>query len=112
MTRRAPVNSALQISNVEGAALLGLLDWEIFGAMMAVSVLFAAAVTLLALFMSDLATQRYMTGRDLVLLVIVVLLEGCGYRQMNAWWGCVATAQAATGQAGWGVIKRRAFEER
>ena len=52
-----------------------------------------------------------MTGRDLVLLVAVVLLESCGYRQMNAWWGCVGTAQAATGRAGWGVIRRRAFEE-
>jgi hypothetical protein len=77
-----------------------------------VSVLFGATVTLLALFMSDVATRRYMGGRDLALLVAVVLLESCGYRQMNAWWGCVGTVQAATGQAGWGVIQRRAFEKR
>ena len=95
-----------------GAALLGLLSWEIFVAMMAVSVLFGAAVTLLALFMSDLATHRYMTGRDLILLVAVVLLESCGYRQINAWWGCVATAKAATGGSPWGVIRRRAFGNR
>ena len=94
-----------------GAALLGLLNWQMFVVMIAVSVLFGAAVTLLALLMSDVATQRYMGGRDLVLLVVVVLLESCGYRQMNAWWGCVGTAQAATGPAGWGVIRRRAFEE-
>ena len=67
---------------------------------------------LLALFMSDVATQRYMTGRDLMLLVVVVLLESCGYRQMNAWWGCVGTVKAATGGAGWGVIRRRAFGNR
>ena len=79
--------------------------------MMAVSVLFGAAVTLLALLMSDVATRRYMGGRDLVLLVAVVLLESCGYRQINAWWGCIGTAQAAAGQKGWGVIERRAFEE-
>jgi cellulose synthase/poly-beta-1,6-N-acetylglucosamine synthase-like glycosyltransferase len=95
-----------------GAALFGLLDWEIFAVLIAVSVLFGAAVTLLALLMSDVATQRYMGGRDLALLVAVVLLESCGYRQMNAWWGCVGTVQAATGQAGWGVIQRRAFEKR
>ena len=95
-----------------GGALLGLLNWEMFVAMTAVSVLFGAAVTLLALFMSDLATQRYMGGRDLMLLVGVVLLESCGYRQMNAWWGCVGTVQAATGRAGWGVIKRRTFAKR
>ena len=78
-----------------GAALLGLLNWQMFVVMLAVSVLFGAAVTLLALVMSDIATQRYMGGRDLVLLVAVVLLESCGYRQMNAWWGCVGTVQAA-----------------
>jgi cellulose synthase/poly-beta-1,6-N-acetylglucosamine synthase-like glycosyltransferase len=94
-----------------GAALLGLLSWQMFEVMTAVSVLFGAAVTLLALLMSDVATHRYMGGRDLVLLVAVVLLESCGYRQINAWWGCVGTAQAATGQTGWGVMKRRAFEE-
>ena len=94
-----------------GGALLGLLNWEMFEVMMAVSVLFGAAVTLLALLMSDVATRRYMGGRDLVLLVAVVLLESCGYRQINAWWGCIGTAQAAAGQKGWGVIERRAFEE-
>jgi len=94
-----------------GAALLGLLSWQMFVVMTAVSVLFGAAVTLLALLMSDLATARYMGGRDLMLLVAVVLLESCGYRQMNAWWGCVGTVQAMTTPAGWGVIKRRAFEE-
>jgi cellulose synthase/poly-beta-1,6-N-acetylglucosamine synthase-like glycosyltransferase len=94
-----------------GAAMLGLLNWQMFVVMIAVSVLFGAAVTLLALLMSDVATHRYMGGRDLVLLVAVVLLESCGYRQMNAWWGCVGTVQAATGPAKWGVIKRRAFEE-
>jgi cellulose synthase/poly-beta-1,6-N-acetylglucosamine synthase-like glycosyltransferase len=95
-----------------GAALLGLLNWQMFVVFVAVSVLFGAAVTLLALLMSDVATHRYMGGRDLVLLVAVVLLESCGYRQMNAVWGCVATAQAVTGPAAWGVIKRRGFEER
>lgn len=95
-----------------GAALLGLLHWEMFIAMTAVSVLFGAAVTMLALFMSDLATQRYMAGPDLVRLIAVVLLESCGYRQMNAWWGCVATVKAAIGPAGWGVIKRRRFGKR
>lgn len=94
-----------------GAALLGLINWQMFVVMTAVSVLFGAAVTLLALLMSDVATRRYMGGGDLVLLVAVALLESCGYRQMNAWWGCVGTAQAMTGPAKWGVIKRRAFEK-
>jgi hypothetical protein len=51
-----------------------------------------------------------MTGRDLVLLVAVVLLESCGYRQLNSWWGCVGTFQALSGKGGWGVMQRRAFK--
>ena len=79
--------------------------------MTAVSVLYGATVTLLSVLMSDVATHRYMGGRDLVLLVAIALLESCGYRQLNAWWGCVGTVQALRAPATWGVIKRRAFEE-
>ena len=89
---------------------LGLLNWQYFRVMVAVSVLFGTAVTLLAILLSDVATRRYMGGRDLFLLVAIVLLENCGYRQINAWWGCVGTVQALTGKSGWGVMKRRAFE--
>ena len=41
---------------------------------------------------------------------LVVILENCGYRQANAWWGWVGTFQTLTGRGGWGVMKRRAFE--
>jgi cellulose synthase/poly-beta-1,6-N-acetylglucosamine synthase-like glycosyltransferase len=92
------------------AALLGFLNWQYFGIMVAVSVLFGTATTLLAVILSDVATRRYMRGTDLFLLVAAVLLENCGYRQVNAWWGCVGTVQALTGKGGWGPMKRRAFE--
>jgi hypothetical protein len=45
------------------AALLGLLDWWHYGLLVAVSLLFGWASTLLAVFLSDVATRRYMTGR-------------------------------------------------
>jgi cellulose synthase/poly-beta-1,6-N-acetylglucosamine synthase-like glycosyltransferase len=93
-----------------GAAMLGVLNAGFFLALVAVSILTGLAVTLLAVLMSDVATRRYMGGRDLVLLVVVALLESVGYRQTNAWWGCVGTAQALSGRGGWGAMKRRAFE--
>lgn len=49
-------------------------------------------------------------GGSLALLVLVAILENCGYRQLNAWWSCVGTVQAMTGKGGWGVMKRRAFD--
>ncbi len=91
------------------AALAGILDWHHYRVLIVVSLLFGAAATLLSVLLSDIATKRYMHGRDLFLLVGAALLENCGYRQINSWWGCVGTVQALTGKGGWGAMKRRAF---
>jgi cellulose synthase/poly-beta-1,6-N-acetylglucosamine synthase-like glycosyltransferase len=93
-----------------GAAWLGLLNWRYFRLLVVASALFGAGVSLLALFLSDVETRRYMKRRDLFTLVIVVIVESFGYRQMNAWWGCVGTVQAMTGKSGWGSMKRRTFQ--
>ena len=93
------------------AVVFGFLNWQHFQVLIVVSLLFGTAATLLAVLLSDIATQRYMGGRDLALLVVVAVLENFGYRQLNSWWGCVGTFQALTGTGGWGVMKRRAFAE-
>jgi len=93
-----------------GAVLLGVLNWQFFLMMAVTSVLFGAAVTLMAVLLSDVATRRYMAGRDLIILVAAVILESCGYRQLNSWWGCVGTFQALSGKGGWGVMQRRALK--
>jgi len=92
------------------AAVAGALDWPYWRILVSASVLFGMTATLLSVLMSDVVTRRYLRGWDLVLLVIVALLENCGYRQLNSWWSCVGTVQAMTGKRGWGVMKRRAFE--
>ena len=94
------------------AAAAGFVEWRHFRLLLIVSLLFGASVTLLAVLLSDVATRRYLRGRDLPLLMIVAVLENCGYRQLNAWWGCVGTVQAWTGTVEWGAMKRRAFERR
>jgi len=105
-----PILEILGYIVVPVAALLGILDWEICIVLMAVSILFGTATTLLSVLMSDLATRRYLCGRDLFLLVVVAIVENCGYRQLNSWWGCVGTFQQLTGVRGWGVVTRRVFE--
>ena len=92
-----------------GAAALSYLNWGYCGMMIAVSVLFGAAVTLLAILLNDVTSRQYMRGRDLALLVAVATLESFGYRQLNSLWGCVGTVQALTGKGGWGSMKRKAF---
>jgi YaiO family outer membrane protein len=91
------------------AVMLGFLNWHHFQMLIAASVLFGIAVTLLAVLLNDVATARYLEGRDLGLLIVAAIVENCGYRQLNSWWACVGTVQAMTGKSGWGVIKRRAL---
>jgi cellulose synthase/poly-beta-1,6-N-acetylglucosamine synthase-like glycosyltransferase len=91
------------------AALTGVLNWSHFRVLMAVSFLFGAATTLVAVVLSDLGTGRYLRTRDLAILLAAAILENVGYRQLNGWWGCVGTAQAITGKGGWGPMTRRAF---
>jgi cellulose synthase/poly-beta-1,6-N-acetylglucosamine synthase-like glycosyltransferase len=92
------------------AAVTGVLDWQHAALLVAVALLSGMASTFFAVLLSDLTTRRYMRGRDLRLLMLVALVEGVGYRQLNAWWGCVGTWQAIVGVQGWGAIKRREFE--
>jgi cellulose synthase/poly-beta-1,6-N-acetylglucosamine synthase-like glycosyltransferase len=91
------------------AALLGYLRWEYVWMMIVVSVLLGVTVTLVAILMNDIAMRQYIRGKDLALLVVVAICENVGYRQINSLWGCLGTAQALTGKAGWGSIRRRAF---
>jgi cellulose synthase/poly-beta-1,6-N-acetylglucosamine synthase-like glycosyltransferase len=107
-----PLLEIIGLGVTAAAVLLGVLHWWYFAVMTAVSVLLGASVTLIAVLLSDVATGRYMRGRDLGLLVTVAFLESFGYRQLNSWWGCVGTAQAVSGRSGWGVMKRRGFATR
>lgn len=91
------------------AALLGILNWGHFRVLLAVSILFGAAVTLVAIFLSDVATRKYLSTRDLAFLLAAAIFENLGFRQFNAWCGCVGTVQAMIGKGGWGPMTRRAF---
>jgi cellulose synthase/poly-beta-1,6-N-acetylglucosamine synthase-like glycosyltransferase len=92
------------------AVLLGFLDWHHYRLLLAASLLFGITSTLAAVLLSDIATRRYMRGRDLGLLFAVAILENFGYRQLNAWWSLVGTVQFLTRKRGWGTMNRRVFE--
>jgi cellulose synthase/poly-beta-1,6-N-acetylglucosamine synthase-like glycosyltransferase len=91
------------------AALMGILNWDHYFLLLAVSVLFGASTTLMAVVLNDLASRNNSHKRDLGLLIAAAVVENFGYRQLNSWWGCVGTIQAIRGKGGWGPMKRRAF---
>ncbi len=91
------------------AFFLGMLNWQHYRVMLAASILFGAATTLVSVVLSDVSTRKYLRLRDLGLIVASAILENAGYRQLNSWWGCVGTVQAMTGKGGWGPMTRKAF---
>lgn len=91
------------------ALLVGMLSWEHYRVMLAASILFGAATTLLSVFLSDASTRKYPRLSDLALIVAAAILENAGYRQVNSWWGCVGTVQTLRGKRGWGPMTRKAF---
>jgi cellulose synthase/poly-beta-1,6-N-acetylglucosamine synthase-like glycosyltransferase len=91
------------------AALLGVVYWPHLEAVMIIALLFGLSVTLAAVLLSDVATERYMEGGDLVALVVVAVAECVAYHQWNSWLSLIGTGQAMTGKGGWGAMKRRAF---
>jgi len=92
------------------ALAAGAFDVAHFAILLLIWSLFGTAVSMTAVLLSDVATRRYMRGRDLVRLVVVAIAENFGYRQINTWWGVVGTVQAVTGRGGWGTMKRTAFK--
>jgi cellulose synthase/poly-beta-1,6-N-acetylglucosamine synthase-like glycosyltransferase len=92
------------------ALLIGATDLRHFVLLILLWTFFGLSVSMTAVLLHDVSTGRYRRGRDLLLLVAVAVLDNCGYRQLNAWWGCVGTVQAISGRGGWGTMKRRAFE--
>jgi len=92
------------------AVLTGALDWHSYRALLAASVVLGAAASLLAVLLNDLAFRRYRRAQDLAFLFAASLLENLGYRQLNAWWGCVGTWQLwSRGGGDWGTMKRKPF---
>lgn len=88
---------------------LGLLNLDRFLMLLAASILFGAATTLLGVFMRGMFTPHYESLKDLSLLVAAAVLESFGYRQLNAWWSCVGTVQFLLGKGDWGRMTRKAF---
>ena len=90
------------------AVLTGVLNWHSYRVLLAASVLLSAASSFFAVLLNDLAFRRYHRAQDLALLFLATLVENAGYRQLNAWWGCVGTWQMWSGGGGaWGPMQRK-----
>jgi cellulose synthase/poly-beta-1,6-N-acetylglucosamine synthase-like glycosyltransferase len=78
--------------------------------LLACSLAFAFAVSLLALVSDELSFGRYSSLRDQLRAVTAVLQEHVGYRQLTAWWRVRGMVDGLRGsKQEWGDMKRRGF---
>jgi cellulose synthase/poly-beta-1,6-N-acetylglucosamine synthase-like glycosyltransferase len=103
----------LVVLGLEHAGVLhtNLVDAWVIVLLMACSIAYAFAVSLLALVNDELAFGRYSGVRDQFRAISGALEEHVGYRQLTAWWrvrGMVDGLRRS--EQVWGQMKRRGFD--
>jgi cellulose synthase/poly-beta-1,6-N-acetylglucosamine synthase-like glycosyltransferase len=87
--------------------LLGFASWQALAAFLLVAVGTGLVLSSTALLLEELSFHLYRRPRDLAVLILAMLVENLGYRQLTAWWRLVAiVAWALRRPARWGVMKR------
>jgi cellulose synthase/poly-beta-1,6-N-acetylglucosamine synthase-like glycosyltransferase len=90
-----------------------LVEGDLVGVLLAVSLLYAVVLSLTALLVEQLSFRRYSGMRNLLISIWAALLENIGYRQLNAWWRMAGSVEAWRDKpADWGNMQRRGFTQR
>lgn len=91
--------------------LLGWVSFKAFWAFMFLSVGLGILLSVSALLMEEFTFHVYPKLRQVAMLLLAVVVENLGYRQLNSWWRIVGLYKWATGgnkHAAWGEMKRSA----
>ena len=90
-------------------ALFGTISWEAFWVLIFVAVGFGLLLSISGLLLEEMSFHLYKGTRHLLMLLMAVLLENIGYRQLNSVWRVIGMYQWATGsKSKWGEMKRNA----
>lgn len=89
------------------AYLVGMLNLLSVGTFFALTLLLSMLLSILAVFLDDIAFRRHARVRDLALLTLASIVENLGYRQITVWWRVCAFWEYWRGQTSWGQMERR-----
>lgn len=90
---------------------LGILDMYFLLLFLAVAVLWGMFVSLFSVALEESTYHRYETKTDLFWMIIAVILENFGYRQLHSLWRLKGMIKYITGRrSGWGTIRRTSFQ--
>jgi cellulose synthase/poly-beta-1,6-N-acetylglucosamine synthase-like glycosyltransferase len=88
--------------------LLGLTSWASFGAFLLLAFGTGLMLSASALLLEEVAFRTYPRPRHLAVLLLAMVVENLGYRQLTVWWRTVGVFKWLTGQKQrWGDMQRR-----
>ncbi len=88
---------------------LGLLNGPVALLLLALAFGVGLAQSLAALALEQFALRRYRSLRDILQLLLLVVVENVGYRQLTVWWRLKGTWKFLRGDSSWGVMTRTGF---
>lgn len=90
------------------AYFTGAISWQAFGLFVFVALGLGFLLSVSGLLLEQLSFRMYPKLRQLALMVLMVIVENLGYRQLNTWWRIVGLFRWARQKEGkWGVMKRK-----
>lgn len=88
---------------------LGILDYGIVVLFLLVAIGLGIMLSLIGILLDEMAFHIYPKTRHLVWLLVAVLIENFGYRQLNTCWRIIGLIRFMKGGEGkWGEMKRKA----
>lgn len=90
------------------AYIFGLISWQAFAVFLFMAIGLGILLSASGLLLEEISFHIYPKFRQLALLVLVVVVENLGYRQLNTWWRLVGLYRWARQQeSAWGEMKRK-----
>lgn len=90
------------------AYFTGAISWQAFGLFVFVALGLGFLLSVSGLLLEQLSFRMYPNLRQLALMVLMVIVENLGYRQLNTWWRIVGLFRwVRQKESKWGVMKRK-----
>ncbi len=90
------------------AYLFGLISWQAFAVFLFMAIGLGILLSATSLLLEEISFHIYPKFRHLALLVLVVVVENLGYRQLNTWWRLLGLYRwASQRESSWGEMKRK-----
>lgn len=90
------------------AYAFGLVSWQAFNAFLMMAIGMGILLSASGLMLEEISSQLYPKFRQLALLILVVVVENFGYRQLTVWWRLLGLYRwASQCESSWGEMKRK-----